>query len=243
MKKLKKLERSLKKLELQKEKFTNIKDLTIFQFLKYKSIISQERNLTKEIKKVQSLANQIKFIYDAKTNSWINNSKIKCTKYHRMQQRAEYKRDLQLYKLGFLEEKPLSPLQKKIKPYLPKLNFSKKPLFKKTSSQIHEFNSFKIQKELDRISISIAKTAIRGYRKLHSGHKFVKNYITSKEAYRHMKEIISEAKAQVEQSELQDAYAKSNLSQKAVEFRKSLRFTPDSVFSAFGGAYRKQRYT
>ena len=99
MKKIYKLNQKLENLESQKQKFNSLETISIFQFIKYKKILSQKTKISKQLQKLTSIGNYINFWYDTKTNSWIENPKINCRKYQKLEKNAEYKKDLKLYKI------------------------------------------------------------------------------------------------------------------------------------------------
>lgn len=110
MKKIYKLNQKLEKLESQKQNSESLENISFFKFIKYKKILSQKKRIGKKLNKMLSLGEKINFWYDSNTKSWIENSKISCRKYYKLERYAAYKKDLKLYKLGLLSKRPRSPL-------------------------------------------------------------------------------------------------------------------------------------
>lgn len=99
MKKINTLNLKLEHLESQKQNFKSLENISLLDFFKYKNILSKQNKITKQMEKIYSLGKNINFWYDAKTNSWIENPKINCRKYYKLEKNIAYKKDLKLYKL------------------------------------------------------------------------------------------------------------------------------------------------
>ncbi len=220
------LNQKLKKYEVQKKNFTNLENLSLFQFLNYKSIILKESKIKQKLQRTQKLVNEINFLYDATTKSWIENQNVNCRKYSRLKQKAEYQRDIKLYKLGCLEKKPLPPLLKKFKSYLPKIDFSKYNFLKKIHNKFISFRSNVLPKKINNLAINTAKIGIKGYRKLRSDYRFFRRYMTSRDSIKYLKNVLEQAKMQLEQSEIQDELYDRNITEKGAQFRESLKVKP-----------------
>ena len=99
MKKINTLNLKLEHLESQKQNFKSLENISLLDFFKYKNILSKQNKITKQMEKIYSLSKNINFWYDTKTNSWIENPKINCRKYYKLEKNLAYKKDLKLYKL------------------------------------------------------------------------------------------------------------------------------------------------
>lgn len=99
MKKIYKLNQKLEQLESQKQNFNSLENISLFQFIKYKNIVSKKNKISKQMQKIASLGEDINFWYNAKTNSWIENPKINCRRYYKLEKNVAYKKNLKLYKL------------------------------------------------------------------------------------------------------------------------------------------------
>lgn len=227
MNKIDKLNHELKKLESQKTALTSLDDLTLFQFLKQKRIKSRESKIMSQLQKRQKMANKINFLYDTNTKSWIENPNINCNQYHKMQQKAEYQRNLKLYKIGYLSQRPLPPLLKKLTSYLPKTVLLKFNFLKKSNQNHNSLETTQFPKKFNNLAVSTAKVGIRGYRTLRSNCKYIRNYLTSRNSIKYIKNIISEAKDQIDQAEAKKILHTTNITSKGVQFRESLKFNPD----------------
>ena len=225
MKKVDKLNLRLKKLEEQEIYFSSFDNISIFQFLKYKKNNQKKSQIKEKIQRINSKAKEINSVYESTIKKWIESSKINCRKYHLMQQKAQYVRDLKLYKIGYIEKRPLSPFIKNIISHLPQINCSQIIFFKKIQKSHSNFNSKSIQATIDTLAINATKSAIRGYRNFCSGRKYIFKCITSMKSYRHIQNIILEAKSQIDQAEYQKIQICGS-SKKGVQFRESLKYTP-----------------
>lgn len=99
MKKFYKLNQELEQLESQMKNFNSLENISLLQFIKYKNILLKKTKISKQMQKITALGNYINFWYDTKTNSWIKNPKINCRKYHKLEKKIAYKKDLKLYNL------------------------------------------------------------------------------------------------------------------------------------------------
>ena len=229
MKKIEKLNLNLKELESQKITLKNLENISLSQFLKYKSIIAKELKIEQQIKQKQKLANQANFSYDVKVKNWIDNPHIKCKEYAKLQQKAEYQRDCKLYKLGYLDKKPLSPLLKNLLSHLPENIYLKINALRNFNDKYSSFKSDLLPQHFNKLAIDTAKIGIKGYRKFRSNCKFLRRYINSSVPIKYIKSILEEANAQVNQAETQDMLLSRNITRKGVQFRESLKFTPGKI--------------
>lgn len=92
MKKFNTLNKQLQNLQSQKNKLYSIENLSIFQFIKYKKLISKESKITKQMQKISNLENNINLWYTTSTKNWIEDPKINCRKYCKLEQNATYKK-------------------------------------------------------------------------------------------------------------------------------------------------------
>lgn len=227
------LTNKLDKLEKIKTNYSSLNDLSILQFIKYKKNISQENKLNKQLAKNIMLKNEINFWYDSTTKSWIDNLKINCRKYYRMEKRAEYKKNLKLYKLGFLNKKPSLPIiqninnslnpvkdffRNNVKPILTKYNF-----IKIIYNRFDYFKSQILPQKVNNLIVNTASISIKGFRHFKSNCRYLKKSITSKNSYKYLKNVINEANKKIDSSE------KNN------NFRESLKLenfkSTDTVFN------------
>ena len=109
MTKLYKLSQKLEQLESQKQNFKSLENISLIKFIQYKHIISKKNKINKQMQKITSLGRYINFWYDFKTKSWIENPKINCRKYYKLEQNIAYKKNLKLYKLRFIKNKTFTP--------------------------------------------------------------------------------------------------------------------------------------
>ncbi|MBR2240305.1 MAG: hypothetical protein IJ890_02830 [Clostridia bacterium] len=222
MKNLNNLNQKLKNLQSQKKNFSSINDISLMQFLKFKSILSKEKKISKQIDNTISQGNEINFWYDSTTKSWIENPHINCRKYYKLENNAAYKKDLKLYKLGLSSRKPIHPLiQKlerllspitnfikenysKIKPKLSKCNF-----FKKFYQKYNYFKSQTLPKNINKLAVDTASIGIKGYRHLKSNCRYIRNSITSKDSFKYLKNVINQANNKIDNYENQKNFRES----------------------------------
>ncbi len=234
MKKINKLNLKLEKLESQKQNYKSLENISILGFIKYKYIIQNQKKVSFKLEKMISLGNEINFWYDTQNNSWIQNPNISCKKYFRLEKRAAYKKNLKLYKLGLSDKKPLlpflqdiinklssikeklDPVLEKISSKLPKINPSKFILIQKIRKKYNHLTSVFISPKVNRLAVNTAKIGIKGYRKIQSNCRYIRNSINSKDSLKQVKKIIEEANHQI------------SLEDKKRKFRESLRVSPNN---------------
>ena len=226
MKKISKLNQDLKKLQSQKKDLISIETISLFQFLKFKNLISKENKINKQIEKLSSQAEEINFWYDSNTKSWIQNPKINCRKYDRLHKRAKYKRDLKLYQLGYLDYLPLPPILQKFKQFLPKIDYSKLNFFKNISNEFNYFKSYKFPQKINQLAINTTKKFIQGYRKIQSDYKFIRTVVGSKSSIRYIKSIIEQATIQIDEKDKISIQNSPKPRKKEFDFRQSLKVNP-----------------
>lgn len=109
--------------------FPTIFNISAKELKKYKDLIARKEFLQKKINTLLSKRSRIIDTYNAKNRIWLN-SNMNCRKYYKHEQTASYKRDLALYKLGFLDHKPSPPYIISLK------NFFQEKLFQPHSDKI-----------------------------------------------------------------------------------------------------------
>jgi len=232
MKKINELNQKLQILESQKKNLNSLENTSIFQFIKYKSVISQHKKVSKQLEKIKALGNEINFWYDQSTKSWIENPKVSCRKYYRLERKAKYKKDFTLYKMGLSDKKPLSPLfqilnniwvpiskqineiSQHIKFVFCKIKFSKFNLFSKISKSYKIFTSNILPQKINKLAVNAATLGIKGYRMFQSDCRYMRSFINSKDSIKYIKNVINTANMQVARTE------------KAKTFKESLKVNP-----------------
>lgn len=214
MKKIYKLNQKLEYLESRKQNFSSLENISIIRFIKYKNLISKENKISKQMQKITSLGEEINFWYDSNTKSWIENPKINCRKYYRLEQNAAYKKDLKLYKLGLIDKKPLPPLiqnlYNKFNPILKSANstikenhpkIQKYNFFKIFYDKYKNFTSYTLPQKLNKLAINSTKKCIKCYRKIHDDISFFRRCITYKNSIKYLHMIKQEATKQLDACE------------------------------------------
>jgi hypothetical protein len=209
----------LEKLKSQEINYGSLNNLSILQFIKYKRILSKERKINTQLAKNNLLGNKIRFWYNSQTKSWIDNPKISCRKYFKMEQRAQYKKNLLLYKLGIINQKPLPPMihninnslypikdffKNTIKPLLIKCNF-----FRKIYDKYDFFKSQILPQKINNLAINTASIGIKGYRTLQSDCRFIRSSVSSKNSFKYLKCVIQEANNRLDNSEKTNSFKNS----------------------------------
>lgn len=232
MRKIYILNQKLENLQSQKKSFPSIDNMSILQFAKYKRILNDEERISNKIYKLNLLKKEVNFLYDINTKSWIANPKINCRTYYKLEQKALYKKNLTLYKIGVLYEKPKPPVVQNIssfatplianintkytavKKYLDKNFFSKFTLFKRINQKYDFFISNTLPRKINKIAINTAKIGIKGYKHLAADCRFISSSLNSKTSYKYVKSIINEANKQIS---------------KGYDFRESLKINPNDL--------------
>ena len=150
MKSIKKSKQKLQNIN----RFTNniqcnytIDKISVIQFFKIKHYIKTKKKILKEIKQVQRFVKGCKLLYEYDTRRWINNPRINCKKYCKLEAKAKYNRDLKLYKCGVLTKKPILPALQKLNELLQNTELSNIIFFKRINQK---FKSGKLpQKNLE----------------------------------------------------------------------------------------------
>ena len=229
MRKINELNQKIKQLESQKKIFSSLENISIQEFIKYKSTIHQINKAKSQIDKIKFKEKEINFWYDTTTKSWIENPKINCRKFSRLQKRATYKKNLNLYKLGVLNQKPLPPLLENLEVPLDKINTLKSNYFQNIHDKYYYFISYYLPRNINKLAINAAKFGITEYRKLRSKCKLFTNYVSSRNLFKYLKNIIYQANSLVDEvSSKQNNinHINSTRTPKEIQFRQSLRFYP-----------------
>ncbi len=174
------------------DSFPSVNSISSNQLKVYKKLILRKEYLQKKINQMLNKRTDIIGNYNDKNRAWLA-SDMNCRKYARLESRAAYKRDLALYRSGFILKKPIPPLIQSIKSYISEkfLNpiFSKIPFIKKQLNTNLESIKKKspiyqgLQKSQNYIHndlpISITKAAISGTKKCIVSYRRFSNYLHS----------------------------------------------------------------
>lgn len=233
MPKINDLHQKLQDLNSQKQSFKSLENLSLLQFIKFKNLITKETKVRNKISKYVSLSSEINFWYDTVNKAWIENPKIMCNKYCRLERKASYKKNLKLYKLGFINKKPVSPFIQDIsKLFLPvlklfkfiylkvKTNIQKISIIRKICNKINYFKSTLLPQKINKLAINTAKIGIKGYRHLQSNYRLVRKSFEAKNSFKYLKSVIKEANQQV------------LISEKEKKFKESLRVNPNTYYNS-----------
>lgn len=180
--------------------------MSIHQFISYKYILSKENKLNKKIHATENLYKKINSWYDSVTTDWVNDANISCQKFSKLEQRANYKKQKQLYKLGYSKNRPILPIfqniYKQINPHkkinntqLRKryLKHQQYNIFKIISSKKNNFLPYIIPMISHKLAIKCAKKCIIGYRTLQNDINYFRNYLSYTSSIQYLKSIKLEA--------------------------------------------------
>lgn len=137
MKSIKNLKQKLQKINsiLSNIKETStMEEISVVQFLKLKHYIKLKKKITKEIKLVERFAKGCELLYEYDTRRWIDDPRINCRKYCKLEAKARYNRDLKLYKCGVLAKRPVLPILQNLMSYIQNKEFIKNVFFRKIRS-------------------------------------------------------------------------------------------------------------
>lgn len=214
MKKIYDVNLRLDKIKAQKNKYVCSENMSILEFISYKSLLAKEKRLNKTLHKLYLLQKEVNFLYDINTKSWIANPKINCRTYYKLEQNAAYKKNLTLYKLGVSSKKPTPPIIQNIKskfePYYDNaksvfrsikkfvLHSIRKSLFiQKIKKSFHSLISLKIPHYINSISINTAKLFIKGYSRIKKECSLTVKSLSSKKFIKYIKNTMKEAHKQM----------------------------------------------
>ena len=241
MKNYSQLNSILQTLEQQKTISDSIEDISIHNFFICKKNALKKKRVKNKMKKMLCSAQHAIESYNNYTNSLIKNNSINCRKYHKLEKKAKYLRDLKLYKLGFIKEKPTLPLFQKLNSNLKKFIIPLFNPFVKIYEQYIHFKSIVLPKRINDIAINAAKLSICGYRKIKSDCQFIKKHFDSCNSAQYMSNVMKLAKLQLEASD--SSYSKKTnayTSSDAVsQYKQSLRLSPSITYTSNRGSNKK----
>ena len=193
MKNIKKLNSKLKKLEAITKEHKKISAMSVLDFIFYKHNIAKKKSIKQKLKKQIYIAKGAIDCYKQYTNNLINNFKITPAKYNKLEKKAKYKRNVVLYKLGLIKQRPIHPY---FVPVQRVLNTILKPL-SKFHSFFKKFKSYILPKKLNSIAVSAAKLCICGCRTIKSNYKFISQRMNLTPSAKYVHTIMEQAKSQL----------------------------------------------
>lgn len=195
--------------------FPKIHDISSQELQKYEKIISRKEFLQKKINILLNKRANIIGKYNDKNRLWLSTN-MNCRKYCKLEQSAAYSRDSALYKIGFLDKKPISPIIYKLKNtitdnlYTPlhdklsiftaKANSYLKSMAKKsptiqTIENGKKFLKNELPTSLANLAISGTKKCIISYRSV--SNRFTRNISTAK-PIRTLSFIVEKAREEID---------------------------------------------
>lgn len=226
MKSIKKLNQKLQKIEKieqQMKKYKSVGEIPIIQFLIYKNNIHRRDKICKEIEQVKRYAKGSKLLYEYEINCWIENPNINCREYSKLEAKAKYRRNLKLYKCGYLEKKPTLPFIQKFQSKFEKISWLNNVLFQKINNKIINFNSNVLPHKINKIAVNSAKLCIQGVKKVQSECNSIKAYVASKDSIKYIRNVFKHASNQLAYSNETPKESKSKDKSSAEEYRASLK--------------------
>lgn len=196
----------------------NIHTSSIFSILQYKLQLQKKKHLENKIKKLNDQKTKFVDKFDKKINNLLNDSKISCRKYCKLEPSLTYKKEKFLYKFGYISKRPLSPLEKNLS-----LKFS--PIIKFFKSIISKIPFYKLnpKRNIRNLAIHTTKKCIKGYRKIENLKCSAKSNILKSSLIQKLLCIKSEALQQLEDEENKKNYDDSS------DFFKRIRLNPNSM--------------
>lgn len=142
--------------------FPPIHNVSSKELQKYKELISRKEFLQKKINTLLNKRANIIGKYNDKNRVWLATN-MNCRKYYKLEQSAAYSRDSALYKIGFLDLKPVPPLVKNLKNSLNENLYQ--PLY-------HKFSNLKVKLN-SKLKLVSQKSPI--YQSFKKSKNFIKN--------------------------------------------------------------------
>ena len=193
-KNIKNLTEELKEVQKINSYPIDLQTSSIFSIFSYKNRLRKQKKLETKIEKVNLSKQKIIEKYDNQIESWLNNLKINCRKYCRLEPKAIYKKEKNLYKLGYLSKKPLSPFKQNLKKFFsPIIN-----LFKAIISKI-PFYKLNPKKNIKNLAVNSTKYCIKSYRKLECFKAYAKKNLLESTLIKRITNIKQEALKQLDE--------------------------------------------
>ena len=198
MKKISTLNQRLQKINDLLQDTPPIDKLSLWQFIKYQSLYRKKEKTKSKLKDSILAGREIISWYEKYNQEQLNNLKISCRKYCSRQKRAEYKRNITLFKLGLVNKKPRHPI---LGPISDRLSILKKAIQKPFNLFHKKFENLRsnvIPQNFNNLAVSAAKVGIRGYRTIKSNCAYVKKKFNSSEYSQYLRNIIIQAENQLD---------------------------------------------
>ncbi len=220
MKKISTLNQQLQKINELLQNAPPMDTLSLWQFIRYKNLYRKRETTKIKLKESILAGKDIISWYEKYNKEQLNNLKISCKTYCRRQKRAEYKRNITLFKLGLINKKPKHPI---LGPISDKLSILKKAI-KKPFNLFHKnFENLRsniIPQNINNLAVSAAKVGIRGYRTIKSNCAYVKRKFNSSEYSQYLRNIINQAENQLDSTP--QITVKHNFDSSSTENRSSI---------------------
>lgn len=210
----------LNRLVMILNNFSSLNNISSKELKKYLSLISRKEFLQKKINNMLMKRTNIIGSYNDKNRAWLS-SDLNCRKYCKLEQRASYKRDLSLYRTGFLNKHPSPPFFQNLKTFISErfiqpfsskssnlknqLNLSwestksRSPIYKIIQKN-KKFIKEDLPISLAQIAISSTKKYILSYRKFSDSIHLFSRSISSSTPIRTLSFIINQARQEADLS-------------------------------------------
>lgn len=229
MKSIKKLNSKLQKIEeyeKQMKKFSKLEDIAYLQFIKYKRYMKKKQRIEKEKKIVERFAKGCELLYKYDTNRWISDPNINCSKFCKLEEKANYRKDLKLYRCGLIDKRPTSLKYQNLK----NSKLFNNIFFKKVHKILENFNSNVLPQKINRLAVSTAKLCIKGYRKIQSDYVYMRKYASTKKSVKYIEDIFNCAYNELEQSNVLPGI---KYEEQCKRYRESLRVKPNNNIQVY----------
>lgn len=212
------LTKELDLLTNQTEKNINIHTSSILSILQYKLRLQKKKKLEIKLLKLNNKKNEFVTKFDTKIEKILNDPKVLCRRYCKMEQSLTYKKEKLLYKFGYTSKKPISPIKKEI---LSKLSPITK--FSKSIISMTPFYKSNPQKNITNFAISTTKKYIKGCQKVENIKNSAQSAILQSALVKKLSYIKDEALRQLEEEK------SSQENDSSTEFLKRIKLDPNII--------------
>lgn len=212
------LTKDLDLLTSQTQDNINIYTSSIFAIMQYKLRLQKKKRIEHTLSKLNDKKNKFISKYDKKIDKILNDSKITCRKYCKMEPWLTYKKEKFLYKYGYISKRPISPTAKAV---LSKI-FSHSNFLNSSSSNSSSHKQVS-NNQITNIAIKATKKCIKGYQKLKQAKKTTHKAVLRNSLIKKLLYIKNEALQQLEEEK------KSKKSNDTSDFLKRIQLDPKII--------------
>lgn len=193
-KNIKNLTKDLENLQKINSFPMDLQTSSIISLIAYKHRLYKQRKLESKIQALNTTKQKIIEKYDTQIENWLNNLKISCKKYCKLEPKATYQKEKLLYKLGYSSKRPVSPFEQNLKKIFAPIVISFKSLVSKIP-----FYKLNPKKNITNLAVNSTKYCIKSYRKIKNFKACARKSLLSSTLIRRMQNIKQEALKQLEE--------------------------------------------